>query len=156
MTTTGLAIAVYNVAVQNTRHFSRYRHDTIGLVVFLLVFVQVMSGWFRPHLPKKPAKRSDPFGANDAEEEGNVATATANEQPVLKKSLFRVLFEYQHRILGLGLLGLAWYEVYLGIGLFQGRYGLNYNATAVFFGVAASLAGLIVIGKIGLVGMSKR
>jgi hypothetical protein len=144
--------------LEHAPHFSRFRHDTLGLVVFLFVFVQVMSGWFRPHLPsqQKQTKTAKAIGADGAEEEGMADTVPVSEQPALKKSLYRVLFEYQHRILGLTILSLSWYEVYLGIEVYQGRYGLNYNATAVFFGVAASLAGLIVAGKIGLIGMSKR
>ena len=62
-------------------------HKTIGLVIFILAFLQGLGGILRPHAPETPKERTTK----------------------------RLGFEIGHRVVGLGLLGLCWYQVQLGI-----------------------------------------
>jgi hypothetical protein len=54
------AIAVHatntnTFAGEDPKHFDDLKHRTIGLVIFLIVFLQAASGFMRPNGPKKPA-----------------------------------------------------------------------------------------------------
>jgi hypothetical protein len=168
-TAAGFGIAVYNMHVEHKPHFQGPKHTLIGLLVMILVLVQAMSGWFRPHLPKEAhaaaaanasvnvSTTSHLNTSHDHEENGEERPLASNnnfnsyEQPGYnKKSAARRIFEVQHRILGLGLLGLCWYQVYLGILQYNGRYALTFPATLVFFVVAGVLAGATIVGKIVL------
>ncbi|GKY97937.1 hypothetical protein MPSEU_000751700 [Mayamaea pseudoterrestris] len=164
-TTAGFAIAVYVLTKEGDKPFSEERHNKLGLVVFLLLFIQVMTGWFRPHLPKhsKAAIAEGEHDCDDDHAETGAAGATtennnenAYEQSTTpKKSSRRVAFEIGHRIIGTGLLGLSWYQIYLGIELYDDEYGMSFNGNAVFFGVAGTIVGLIILGKVGMVGWDR-
>ncbi|GKY93603.1 hypothetical protein MPSEU_000327700 [Mayamaea pseudoterrestris] len=158
-TTIGFAIAVYILGKEGDQHFSGERHNLLGLFVFLLLFVQVMSGWFRPKLPTHAAAARKTVVQPNEEEGEHVATdiVYANDQATApKKSCLRLMFEMQHRILGLVLLILAWYQVHLGIELYEEEFTMNFNGKAIFFGVAFTITGLIILAKIALIVRNRR
>jgi len=116
------AIAIESPSASNAIHFTRNPHSFVGLVVFLLVLFQSGWGQFRPPNPK----------------EGE------------EKSTFRRTWEISHRVLGLGLLGAAWYNVSTGIKIynyfFDDGTGGGVNLTAAFWGVTGTIFGLVIVG----------
>lgn len=127
-TIAAFAVAVAAIAVESPAgsgaavHFARNPHSFVGLVVFLLVLFQSGWGQYRPPNPK----------------EGE------------EKSAFRRTWEVSHRVLGIGLLAAAWYQVDSGIGIYRKLFddggGGGVNATAAFWGVTGTIAGLFVLG----------
>ena len=128
----GLALSVYGTKDKGVDHFS-YDHAKIGLSIVILVALHVVWAVRRPHLPH--AK-----GGDDDEEE----QARLDDE---QKSKIRVVWEYGHRIVGLVTLALAWYNCDLGIDYLAQNYrdGDEGTLAAAFWGVTASLAGVIVI-----------
>ena len=86
-------------------------HRVVGLVVYILMILQVVSGILRPHLPK--AQKTTTNDNNDVEQQGATTTTTTAE--VIKKSIARRIFEFEHRFLGFATLALAWYNCHSGI-----------------------------------------
>jgi hypothetical protein len=162
----GIAVYATNANTadgEDPNHFSDLKHRTIGLVIFLLAFVQAASGMMRPSGPKKPAapvevpkdveetfdmvnESSDEFertfNSNDDSSDDEVSS---NGKASGGKSVARRIWEYKHRIMGLGLLGLSWYNCDSGLELFAERYGENNDVSGAFWGVTSGLAGLICI-----------
>jgi hypothetical protein len=94
----------------------------------------------------------------DVEETGEMVAVSSDEldrtlhsnddsldDEVSDKSIARRIWEYKHRIMGLGLLVLSWYNCDSGLGLFAERYGENNALSGAFWGVTGGLAGLICI-----------
>jgi hypothetical protein len=91
-----------------------------GLIIFILALIQGTLGCFRPHVP----------------EEGE------------KKSQIRFTWEIAHKGLGFSLLGLSWYQVQSGIKIYSSFFETSVDMLAVFWGVAAGIAGLVALGFI--------
>jgi Eukaryotic cytochrome b561 len=161
--TAAFGLAVYAVEQSGATHFSSTRHQTIGLAIYVLSFVQVVSGIFRPHLPPQLPSNSTkimeegeqaghhqhdleasspPIKPNPLEQQQQ-DTNTTNHPT--KKSFARILFELGHRIFGFGLLGLSWYNLYTGILLLTAYYGATYNKIAILWAVIGCVSGLILI-----------
>jgi hypothetical protein len=159
-----IAVHAYNAntaAGEDPKHFDDLKHRTIGLVIFLIVFLQAASGFMRPNVPKKPAtpvetpKDVEATIANMNEledfETTNSSNSTSEDEEVSSnpkesvKSTARRIWEYKHRIMGLGLLGLSWYNCDSGLKLYAERYGEDYDLLGAFWGVTGGLSGLICI-----------
>jgi hypothetical protein len=169
-------IAVYatneNTATgEDPKHFSDLKHGTIGLVIFLLAFMQAIIGMVRPHGPKNPATPvevpNDVEGAAEQEATEKIAEMDMASSDELKKtqhtnddsdaeeaksspnasgkSTSRRIWEYKHRIMGLSLLGLSWYNCDAGLELYGERYGEDRDLSHAFWGVNVGLSGLIYI-----------
>jgi hypothetical protein len=165
----GIAVYATNANSGNgedPNHFRDLKHRTIGLVIFLLAFVQAIIGMMRPHGPKKPATPVE--GPKDAEGAPGMTVEMAMAPPdELKKtqhsnedsddeaaksgskesgkSIARRIWELKHRAMGLTLLGLSWYNCDAGLELFAERYGQDQDLSGAFWGVTGGLAGLIFI-----------
>jgi hypothetical protein len=119
-----LAVAAINKETPSgfdANHFNPdpYPHRTIGLVLAVVAVFQTLSGILRPHVPE--------IGE--------------------EKSTTRKVFEIGHRVLGLSLLGLSWYQVQSGIKIYQSIFAESTtNLIAVFWGIAAGIAGLVALG----------
>jgi hypothetical protein len=138
--TAAFGVAVYNTNQDDDDHFDG-PHKAIGLAVYLVCFFQVLAGIFRPHLPKQaaPSDKSDSTDEEDPKENKD----SAPQLP--QKSLPRRIFEIGHRIVGLTLLGLAWYNCYTGIEEMVESYGEYYNKTAVLWGFVGGIPGAIML-----------
>jgi hypothetical protein len=158
-TLAGFGIAVYSVAASGVKQFSGNLHKFLGIIVFSLVCLQVVSGLFRPNLPNEEADKQRRAAAAAA------AAAAAMEEPITqpgldninsyeerppRKSIARMFFEVQHRILGLGLLVLCWYQCTLGIEQYNILYDLSFPATSIFWIVAGVITALIVLGRVAI------
>ncbi|KAL3939863.1 MAG: hypothetical protein SGBAC_005498 [Bacillariaceae sp.] len=106
-----VAIAALNQETPDTAsagHFSpdfAEGHRTIGLVILVLAILQGGGGLLRPHLAQKPESNSSGNSNNDS----NSSSEGGN------KSTMRKVWEVLHRLLGLCLLMLTWYQIDLGI-----------------------------------------
>jgi Eukaryotic cytochrome b561 len=121
LTIIGFAIAVYCIADEqgaSAKHFKTLKHHKVGLVVFLFAFLQALSGIFRPHLPAKPKD----VVPDAAEVEAGEDTPKPDAHKSTEKSKARVVFEYQHRILGTVTMILAWYNCDTGIKAYNNRF----------------------------------
>ncbi|CAJ1963675.1 unnamed protein product [Cylindrotheca closterium] len=111
-------------------------HRLIGLLVLIFGIVQAANGIMRPHLPPKPEPNDD--------EQGNKSTPP----PAGEKSGTRKFWEVLHRLLGVGLLALTWYQIKLGIFWYHEIFnnGESESTLNAFYGVIGVLGVLIVIG----------
>lgn len=142
LTTVSFVIAVVAINQETPdggekNHFNKSfsnGHRTIGLVIFILALLQALGGILRPHLPTRP-KPVD-------EEDGLDVSAP---EP---KSSSRVLWEIFHKIAGLSILCLCWYQVQLGIKTYSNIFaGGEVGAElAAFWAVAGTLAIMILGG----------
>ena len=117
-------------------------HRTIGLLIFILAFAQALGGMLRPHFQAAAAK-------NTKDEEDQRPEEQAASTP--KKSKARKVWEVGHRVVGLSLLGLCWYQLQLGIRLYYSIFSLDGVGTALtaLWVVIACLVGTISVGLIG-------
>lgn len=157
--TAGFAIAVSQT--DDGSHFVDLRHRTIGLVIYILSFLQVVGGIFRPHLPHASAKQAeesdynnpvvtkDLEASNPGDPTESTAAPDATTAPLPPKSTARVVFEWGHRLFGYGLLGLSWYNLYLGILALVALFGSAYDKTAALWGVIGGLSGFILVLYVG-------
>ena len=158
-----LTIAGFAVAVVETREDKEEEgeelgkiegvHPRLGVAILVLVVLQSIAGFFRPALPKPASDEKDkqqPMDGRDETEPSDVPPKPDDE-----KSSQRMAFEVLHRVSGLALLGMAWYNCHTGISLSMEEIEGYWDWTAVFWGVEALLVGVIVFGKVFLVATSK-
>jgi cytochrome b561 len=139
-TVLSFAFAVRATGLEHKEHFKGVQHRTTGLFIMILVFLQVMMGICRPHLPHKPEQEEvsleeDGFGRTDE---------PAKEELVPKKSIQRILWETLHRLLGFTLLGFAWWQVGNGLGLYS-EYFSEKNLANVFWGITGTLSAITLV-----------
>jgi hypothetical protein len=128
-------------------------HRLIGLVILVLALIQAINGALRPHLPDKDTRDretpiKDPANmdtAYDESEELELSRPKADE-----KSFIRRLWEVGHRLFGIALLSLCWYQVQLGIKVYNNIFNEgDYDSTiTIFWSVAGTLGGIIVAGLV--------
>jgi hypothetical protein len=147
-TTAGFAFAVMATNLDgDLPHFKDDVHHKAGLAIFILVFVQVLAGYFRPDAPKAADVLDDGLGA---EEKKVDKTPDAVEQlpssKSNKKTPIRQYWEYFHRFLGMTLLALAWYNCTTGIILQAENYEQDDQKQLmdIFWGITGTIAGSIV------------
>lgn len=105
MTLASFAIAVFVFVRTNRPHFSRDQpHHTVGLAVFVLASAQVMGGFLRPHIDDK--------------------------HPVTKQ---RRVWKILHRVVGVALLAMGFYQIYSGMSLYVTKYNLEKNYSWIFW-----------------------
>jgi hypothetical protein len=129
VTTTILAFVFGVVAIRsetpsggNPNHFgsSPSPHRFVGLVLFLLVLFQTASGKYRPNNPAKGEE----------------------------KSLTRRSWEILHRVLGLSLLAISWYQIESGINIYQNLFAdsASTNLSGIFWGLVGTISAVIIVG----------
>jgi Eukaryotic cytochrome b561 len=158
----GFAVAI--VALDKTdgseaEHF-KGEHQSYGLAILVLVLVQVLTGILRPHLPSaQHGSVSDDYSTEQGEvvqetpEDGDPEPVSTDKpssstggEPALKKSPQRVAFEIGHRLLAVALIVLAWYNIDLGISLYEENFDIQDSySTKAFWIVVGGLSGIIAI-----------
>ncbi len=134
-------------------------HEGIGYIIVGVVLLQVIAGFARPNRPVGAPKPSltddDDEGIFVDEEKHGDGLATNEEGPEGENSAIgttitksktcnvRKLWEYTHRLFGILLLGLAWYNCHSGIFLFAEHFGPIDGLVKLFWGVTGSLSGII-------------
>lgn len=150
-TTIAFLIAVAAISQEtptggDAKHFSTEvgdGHRTIGLVIFLLALAQAIGGMLRPHLPAATTAKKSRDVEDQQQEEQAASTP--------KKSTARKVWEIGHRIVGLSLLGLCWYQLQLGIRLYYSIFSLDGVGTALtaLWVVIVCLVGTVAVGLVG-------
>jgi Eukaryotic cytochrome b561 len=153
----GFAVAI--VALDKTdgseaEHF-KGKHQSIGLAIFVMVLVQMLMGILRPHLPSAQlgsgsddnAKEQEATSVDgDAYPVAVVKPSSAGEGLTLEKSPQRVAFEIGHRLLAVALITLAWYNIGLGISLYDDIFVIqDSHSTLAFWIVVSGLSGIIAV-----------
>jgi len=118
----GFAVAAINA--EGLSHFSASPspHRLVGLVVFLLLIAQTAGGIFRPHTPEK----------------GETKTST------------RSAWEIGHRVFGIVLLLMAWFQIASGIKIYQTLFveSAGTNLFGIFWGSIGAIVSIVVAGRI--------
>ena len=86
----------------------------------IFVIVQSIAGILRPHTPEK------------------------GEQP----NQLRILWEYGHKLCGVALLGMGWYQCHSGLIWYASRFVQEEDYTRVFWGITGTIAAIGISGKI--------
>lgn len=158
--TTLLTICAFLIAVitkrQQTEEGSestRTTHGKVGISIFILCVLQSAAARFRPGLPKAPESKEGGASAEKGSAAGkDVEVASAVAKPVTTelppKSTIRVAWEYGHRVVGITLLGLAWYNCHTGIGLSAVIFEENSDWTGIYWAVVGVIGGLTLVGKV--------
>jgi len=153
--TAAFGIAVHNVyRMEGSLNLGENRHRMLGLIVYLLVYVQIGMGIFRPHLPKHSTPTNSGTDSDFAESsddgcniEGQKSKREATPPSVEIapcKSWSRIAFEIAHRILGYGLIGLSWYTAYLGINIMMDDYGISRRYLDALWIAASAVVGSVL------------
>jgi len=136
-----IAVYIFNKA-PDAVHFSEDPHHTVGLIIFIITLLQALNGIFRPHLPHP--EEPEIIKAED-EAEGHVEEKENHAAVTPEKSTIRIVWEYGHKILGVGLLATSWWQVQDGIGLFMERFPEDNDLTPAFWGVVIGITSVICI-----------
>jgi hypothetical protein len=138
--TAAFGVAVYNTNQAQDEHFKGL-HRAMGLAIYLVCFFQLIAGMLRPQLPKQAGSPEKAESTDEEDPQENKVSAPRLPQ----KSLPRKIFEVGHRIVGLTVLGLAWYNCYTGIEEMVEYYGESYDKSAVLWGVVGGISGAIML-----------
>ena len=163
LTIIGFGIAVHTFNKEGNDHFTLKKHHKIGLVVFLFAVLQAISGILRPHAPHQqaavtedeevqhpavaPLNQFETVEVGDSEEmmpspDDKINDTTPKGEQQLSaepKTKVRLIWEYQHRILGTVTLVLAWYNCDSGLELYSDRFDSKDWAGALW-GLIAGIA----------------
>ena len=163
LTIIGFGIAVHIFNQEENDHFTMKKHHKIGLVVFLFAVLQAISGILRPHAPHQqaavtedeevqrpavaPLNQFETVEVGDSEEmmpspDDKINDTTPKGEQQLSaepKTKVRLIWEYQHRILGTVTLVLAWYNCDSGLELYSDRFDSKDWAGALW-GLIAGIA----------------
>jgi hypothetical protein len=135
LTVVAFSIAVYIIRTEDGKSpWKEYPHFIVGLVVFIMTLLQAVMGMLRPRHHANPNKE-EAEGAEEAEEEEKVAP---------EKSAVRSSWEIKHRLFGVSLLGMAWYNIYSGWGLFEEEVG-GEDMGKAWLGTGGGILGLVIV-----------
>ena len=161
LTTIGFGLVVRNIQdlqVFGMKHFTKdVPHRLIGLIVYLLMFVQVASGILRPH-PAAAAPATNNDDKNNDIEEAQDQSGSETPASTSSKSTARFLFEIGHRTIGFGVLILALYNCHNGIRrleFLESAMNSDYSHLIVaLWSVSGGIGGLVTILYVGTKNLS--
>ena len=166
ITTVGFALAVAATGQNSTEHFKDNAHTKAGLAIFLLVFVQALTGYFRPAAGAKPKTLENDDDDKDIRPTVHGSSALASspldnsavlreehplEQPTQSpaKTTLRRSWEIGHRVLALVLIALAWYNCTSGIQLQVALFAEDASSEtvwmSVFWAVTACISAVFLV-----------
>eukprot|EP00547_Thalassionema_nitzschioides_P001071 CAMPEP_0194211040 /NCGR_PEP_ID=MMETSP0156-20130528/9250_1 /TAXON_ID=33649 /ORGANISM="Thalassionema nitzschioides, Strain L26-B" /LENGTH=570 /DNA_ID=CAMNT_0038938465 /DNA_START=28 /DNA_END=1740 /DNA_ORIENTATION=+ len=132
----GVAVAAQELKLRpegtSANHFSEVAHASIGLAIMIVLCVQVLGGIWRPDKVDMTKQVGD-----------NQETRRKRQQ---KRS--RSGWELSHRFLGLGMIGLCWYQCHTGLELYELLSQSTTDYIALFWGITGTLGGLILVGTV--------
>lgn len=154
LTTIGLVIAIVLMGLENESHFVENLHTRVGLVVMVFMVVQVLAGYFRPPAANAKALSQNGEGTLKSDDESGgkekqVAASGADQATTtVSRPKVRLAWEWFHRVAGLVLLGLAWYNVHSGIEYQLRKWEDTKDWSSMFWGITGAISGLIFLAKI--------
>lgn len=156
-TVVGFVLAV--VATQkddDLPHFEEDTHHKAGLAIFILVLVQALAGYLRPSPIPAPlptnehildiAAEGSPEGSEENLADVKVVDKMDTGTTTSMTLYIRKFWEYTHRLLGIVLLGLAWYNCHSGIVLQAENYDQDDEESMIkiFWSITGCITGSIV------------
>ena len=163
----GFSLAVVATNQQGDEHFTDETHKKVGFAIVIIVLFHFVVAFLRPSPPKASPQAAksitndanngtprrgvehavavdfDSEYGNNVEETDEHSVTHPLEEKQLTKSMARRAWEIVHRLVGVSLIGLAWYNCTSGIELQVETYGEGDDLTAVFWGVAGGISGMI-------------
>jgi hypothetical protein len=152
LTAAAFGIAVFLIREDDGKSpWKEYPHFIVGLVVFILTMLQALIGMFRPHhaAPIKEEQEEQEQAEEESEEgdtEVKLTEKKLTKENVHEKSTLRVMWEAKHRLFGVSLLGMAWYQLYSGWELFE-EEDFGENMGKAWLGVGGGLLGVVFLLK---------
>lgn len=150
-TLVGFMIAVAATALEGDKHFTSNTHTKAGLSIMILAVAQALAGYFRPPASKKKVQE-DPAYANETGKGSNGTDDDQSHEVVLNQndeqeppSTTRRVWEVCHRLGGMILLGLAWYNCDSGIQKQVDEWEDSTDWTNVFWGITVTISGSIFV-----------
>ena len=116
-----LAVAAINQETPDgadARHFDAdpNPHRAVGLAIFIIALTQAVNGLFRPHAPKS----EDKSGA-------------------------RTAWEIGHRVLGVTLLAMSWYQVQAGVKIYSDLFDADESRLiSIWWGITGGISSIII------------
>ena len=93
----------------------------------------------------KKSNNSSTAGSNASDTNNNSPSKKESSSLPGEKSTARLGWEYSHRLLGMVLLGLAWYNCHTGMELMIDNWDDTKDMTGVFWGVTGGITGMIFL-----------
>lgn len=128
-------------------------HGKVGISIFVLVIMQSAAARFRPALPKSQLQNensktpsSTDRDINDIEKLSGKKEAKSIEMP--PKSTVRLAWEYGHRLVGVVLLALSWYNCHTGIGLLTTIFADIWDFTGLLWALIGVISAFALVGKV--------
>lgn len=125
-------------------HLTENSHRIIGAVVTFLILVQALTGYFRPKAPEIEMEgNEESVAGEESTNRQSHGQTTAHSE---RKTTRRKVWELQHRLVGMGMVGGAWYNIHRGISLYEDRFGNLFkddsrSSAEIFWG---GIIGLVV------------
>jgi hypothetical protein len=150
LTIIGFTLAVVASNKEGTPHFQTNSHQKIGLAIFVLALGQAFNGILRPHAPSSASitpsvlsKQTMDSGKDNMEDAVVVTDQNIgnNTHGAIIKTQARLIWEIGHRLFGVALLGLAWYNCYTGVNKFA-RFEDDY--TVLLWSIVGAISGCIL------------
>lgn len=110
------AVAVSTVIKEKGEHFSN-DHEKMGLAMFIIAFVQVFGGVFRPHVP----------------------------EPGEEKTGLRKGWEVGHRVIGVALLACGFWQMQDGIKRYAIKYSVDEDPVTIAYWVWIGVMSAIIV-----------
>ena len=156
----GFVLAFYAIHQEDDQsHFRETDHRAIGVTAMWLAIIQAIMGYARPQRKLEEVVLPEEKEASPQQQDGIEPTNEQekpddddDEEPEL--SNLRKVWALQHRLLGLALIGICWYNIHRGIDLYEDRFGdilKDRSTTAMFWGgmvgFVVSVAVLVTIAR---------
>ncbi len=109
----------------------RYTHERMGLTVYVLMALQVISGFCRP----SPSSQIGQPKSGDAEEVADdvVQEIESDSKVKIQKTKERVMWEFGHKSLGLVMLALILYTLKSGLDRYEIKYGEVQGRSVIYW-----------------------
>jgi hypothetical protein len=164
LTLLGFSLAVIAMQLDCRRHFQEVHHK-IGLSITILLVAQGLAGYFRPpaagnshaHTPKGGSVKimhydqstADDFDTSNpvSQESFEINAGKPDMQEGAdsnKKTMKRWLWEIGHRVTGMTLLGLAWFNCLGGIEMQIHDWSDTKNWTTIFWSTTLGISGFVL------------
>ncbi len=116
LTIVTFALAIVAKNRSKGTHFKR-AHEIVGLMLFIVVFIQILFAFFRPNKePKYDEADSDEDYDEEKDKEGEKGE---------KRSTLRKIWEVGHKMMGFAIVLIGSYSIKSGLNLFDFFWGVN-------------------------------
>ena len=123
LTIAGFGLAIYYIKLDGSTHFAAdYNHGKIGLFLTIGIFIQFLGGLLRP---SNKTIQSNPPPNVPFDDLINTNPTVTITQPTQYITKYRKIFNILHKLLGISLLFIAYWNIYTGIDIASQDYLKN-------------------------------